>query len=157
PQDMLPADRAAFWNALYQRALSGERFSLEHELRHQDTTYFVELFFNPIVIDGKVTGTSVFARNITDRKRAEERVQKWEANLTALIENPTDPIWSVDRDYRLVTFNTAAAEGVRRIYGKELALGMSMQELVTPQEQRYWAGMYERVLREERVTDVYET
>ena len=30
-----------------------------------------------------------------------------EANLSALIESSDDLIWSVDLDYRLLTFNTA--------------------------------------------------
>src|SRR5262249_28214071 len=58
PDDLLPPQTAAYWNALYDRALAGERFSLEFELMLENGLNFIELFLNPIVSDGAISGTS---------------------------------------------------------------------------------------------------
>src|SRR5205814_231587 len=51
PDDLLPLEAAAYWNALYARALAGERFSLEYELDLANGRNCIELFLNPIVTD----------------------------------------------------------------------------------------------------------
>jgi PAS domain-containing protein len=43
--------------------------------------------------------------DITERKRLESELQASEQNISALINNIDDSIWSVDTGYRLITFN----------------------------------------------------
>lgn len=71
--EMLPADKAAAWEELYRRTLSGERPSVELALadgRHQTFS------FSPMIRDGEVTGASVFSRDITARRAMERQLER---------------------------------------------------------------------------------
>ena len=67
------------------------------------------------------------------------------ARLTALIESTHDLIWSVDLDYRLVTFNTAFASHWKNSLGVAAARGMPPLDIPEP---GYWGSLYGRALRE---------
>ena len=66
----------AAWREPYDRALAGERVTIEvsHELRGHLRHFMVS--FGPIVVEGKVTGVAAFAKDITTRKRAELKLQQ---------------------------------------------------------------------------------
>lgn len=67
--DILPAGSAALWTSMYQRALAEGPFSVESPLL---TGRSLELAFNPVFEGGRKTGVSVFCRNVSERKPAEE-------------------------------------------------------------------------------------
>lgn len=66
------------------------------------------------------------------RERAQEALSRNEANLSALIENTTDLIWSIDHQYRVVIFNSSAATGFKMWYSADLKKGALIIELVPP-------------------------
>jgi PAS domain S-box-containing protein len=72
---------AAWYRALYERGLKGERFSLlrEESVVGQPRTF--EIFCNPVTEAGGATGAVMFGRDVTRRLQAEEalRVSKEEA------------------------------------------------------------------------------
>ncbi len=77
--DLLPYEMEIFWEKSYERAFLGERFVDEWEMNLPDRIVTFELFFNPILEDGDVTGVSVFGRDISKRileNRQRERFQK---------------------------------------------------------------------------------
>jgi PAS domain S-box-containing protein len=98
-------------------------------------------------------GISVFIRDITKNKRAERQSEFDRNNLSALINNTRDLMWSTDSDLRLVTFNDAFNEVVIGLSGRPLQLGDRViseqfpQELVT----RY-RNHYQHALRGESFT-----
>ena len=59
----------------------------------------------------------VFVRDITERKRAEERLKESEAKYRTLVENATDFIYMIGADDRILSLNQSAA----RLIGKEPA------------------------------------
>jgi diguanylate cyclase (GGDEF)-like protein/PAS domain S-box-containing protein len=71
-----------------------------------------------------------------------------EANLSALIESTQDLIWSVDLDYRLITFNKALQQNIQNNYGARLAEGMRFHEVLPPERAALWPVFYEHVLAE---------
>ncbi len=70
PRDLLPPARVERWPKFYSRALSEGSFSIDSTRADGRTN---QLTFNPITVDGRATGVSVFARDITDLKIAEAR------------------------------------------------------------------------------------
>jgi PAS domain S-box-containing protein len=81
-----------------------------------------------------------------------ETLRHSEANLAALIENSQDLIWSVDRDYRLIAFNTPLARTFELAYNAPLTPGARIVELVPPDQGKLWADRYDRALAGERFT-----
>lgn len=73
------------------------------------------------------------AREVEVRRVAEEELATSRANLTSLVESTGDAIWSVDREGRLITFNTAFELLVEVVTGREPVEG-------DPPEQTSWAG-----------------
>jgi diguanylate cyclase (GGDEF)-like protein/PAS domain S-box-containing protein len=71
-----------------------------------------------------------------------------EANLAALIESTEDFIWSVDLDYRLITFNRALSRDTEASYGVRPAAGMRLYDHFPPERAVLWPQFYERALKE---------
>ena len=71
-----------------------------------------------------------------------------EANLAALIESTEDLIWSVDLNYRLLTFNRALHDNIQRNFGVRAAVGMRPEDLLPPARAALWPPLYDRALSE---------
>jgi two-component system, sensor histidine kinase and response regulator len=104
-----------------------------------------------------ITGVEVLVQARTAAVRsAEEEARRSAADLSALFENTTDSIWSVDRDLRLVTFNSAFRTGFERAYGIRMVPGLNLMHLVERPRREVWAGWYERALGGERVAGDFD-
>jgi len=62
-----------FWEALYLRALKGERVKVEYYVPFSDKIQesWLEVNISPIYVDNVITGLACFGRNITKRKQDE--------------------------------------------------------------------------------------
>ncbi|MCB9795184.1 MAG: response regulator [Alphaproteobacteria bacterium] len=74
-----------------------------------------------------------------------------EANLVALIESSEDMLWSVDSELRLVTFNGAFADNLRRAYGVDPQVGADALTLLPERDRVHWAALYRRALSGDRM------
>src|SRR5690606_17340018 len=64
------------------------------------------------------SGLAVYFIDITQQKKAQERLLLEEQNLRAIINNTDDLIWSVDREYRIISANDAFWRHIQHITGK---------------------------------------
>ncbi len=71
-----------------------------------------------------------------------------QANLTALIESTEDLIWSVDLNYRLITFNQALQRAFEVGYGIKIESGMSPRNFLPPEKAALFPPLYQRALSE---------
>lgn len=69
------------------------------------------------------TGVSVYFRDFTEQKKAEQQKEFDSNNLTALINNTHDLMWSVDKDLKLITFNDAFNRAIELTTGNPLIKG----------------------------------
>ena len=98
--------------------------------------------------DGRVTGMLSSGEDITERKRFENELERSRANMEALLGSSTDLIWSVDRDGRLVTFNSTLAKHFQSTYGTVARLGAPPEELLPPERAAFWQPLYQQVITE---------
>lgn len=69
----LPQAALDEWRAYYDRALAGEKFSIETRTRFVLEERCVEYRLNPIkTVEGQIMGVTIFGRDITERKQAEQ-------------------------------------------------------------------------------------
>ncbi|SDK61931.1 PAS domain S-box-containing protein [Catalinimonas alkaloidigena] len=137
-----------FWQEHYQRALAGERFYIEfdHVLADERVMNF-EVSFNPIFGSNEaVAGVSVFAKDISKRKQAELELRHNEANLSALIENTSDIIYSLDSSFNIMTLNTPFQELCQVGFGVELEKGKNLGEYIPPLYFNSWKKIFTRTL-----------
>jgi PAS domain S-box-containing protein len=90
------------------------------------------------------------------RKREEEALSKAQANLMATINNTAIMIWSVDRDFRLLTFNKPFHNYAKETYNLELKLGERILQYSNIPERdqltKKWSQYYMRALAGEIVS-----
>jgi PAS domain S-box-containing protein len=74
--DLLPEFLREEYVSLHARAMGGEEFMLDRELRTTSGSSFFELLIQPQrASDGSIYGVTVFAHDITDRKRTEKAMR----------------------------------------------------------------------------------
>jgi PAS domain S-box-containing protein len=111
-EDFLPTeDLRQQWLEFYQRALGEGSYTIEYHMKTVPRT--LQLSFNVLARTGVAFGVSVFARDITERKRAEEAVRASEQRYRLLFERNLAGVYRVTVDGRLLDCNDACA----RIFG----------------------------------------
>jgi diguanylate cyclase (GGDEF)-like protein/PAS domain S-box-containing protein len=73
-----------------------------------------------------------------------------EADLTDLVENSQDAIWSIDRCYRAVVFNANFKQQFLGLWGVEPTPGMNLVTCLPIDLRKQWAEHYNRALRGDR-------
>ncbi|HEY1208071.1 MAG TPA: PAS domain-containing protein, partial [Terracidiphilus sp.] len=143
--EVLPPERAARWPAFYERVLAEGPFRVEYSRADGG---FMELAFNPIVVDGETTGISIFGKEITEQKKSQIALKETEANLSALIESTQDLIWSVDLDNHVIQFNRAFEKAFLVSFGIQVVRGMSREGLLPPERAAVFPPLYKRAISE---------
>jgi PAS domain S-box-containing protein len=90
PDEMLPPEYAARWREFYQRALRDGSYVTEY-FTAAGTNYLL-LSINPLRRDGNVFGISVFGKDITEKRRVEEELIKYQEHLEILISERTEEL-----------------------------------------------------------------
>ena len=137
----------------YQRAFrEGTVRDYPLDLRHRDGTVISVLYNASVYRDasGRVIGVFAAARDLTERKKAEQQA----ARLAAIVESSDDAILSKTRDNVIASWN----KGAEKTYGytAEEAIGRPASLLTDPGRPDETPELLARVLRGERV-EHYET
>ncbi|UEG49291.1 PAS domain S-box protein [Ferruginibacter lapsinanis] len=96
--------------------------------------------------------------DISEKKMAEQQMEFDKNNLYALINNTHDLLWSVDRNFKLLTFNRPFSDLVEFMSGVKLLKGEDSLSLVFPGKriERY-RKLYERAFAGEIFTEIEYT
>jgi diguanylate cyclase (GGDEF)-like protein/PAS domain S-box-containing protein len=142
-----PNERARYIRLLEE---NGVLRGYECELKRKDgSKIWVKLSARKTyAADGVTPINEGFLEEITEQKKSKSALKEAEANLSALIESTQDLIWSVDLDYRLITFNRALQQNIQDAVGVRLAEGMRFHEVLPPERAVFWLPFYARVLAE---------
>lgn len=153
PQDIQTAESYAKQREKLIKALeSGRRKPefMEIEAYHKDGHTLPVEINAAFVFDGQGNPAEILGtvRNISERKRAEEKLQKSEERYKFLAENMADIVWTVDMDFK-ATYVSPSIEKVLG-YTPEERTQQKMEEQVTPDTfKRVTALLLEELKREE--------
>jgi diguanylate cyclase (GGDEF)-like protein/PAS domain S-box-containing protein len=101
--------------------------------RHKDGRLVpIEVAESPIRRDGRVVGLQGFARDITDRQRAREALEKREEYFRALTENALDVVQVINAD-RTTRYVSPSVERLLGYLPEEL-IGRSAEFLIHPED-----------------------
>jgi PAS domain S-box-containing protein len=100
---------------------------------------FLECSSYPIKADGKIVGTMVIARDVTEKKKAEERIRRSEEKYRNLFENARDVIVAFDLKGNVTSINKAVTE-----YGfkEDEIIGKNMLKFVP---KKYWPKLLQEL------------
>jgi len=96
---------------IYEALKDGAIHRIDNEVfwKKDGTNFLVEYSSTPIQEEGKVAGTVVVFNDITERKRAEEKLKESEAKYRAVIEAAVDQIFMIDSEMKILSMNSFAA------------------------------------------------
>ncbi len=117
---------------------------------------WLETITNPIIDeDGVFKGGIGVSRDVTLKQIVKQKHQEGQANLIAQIENTTDSIWSVNKDYRILTLNSNFKRTFEIEYGTNLKEGSNIIEALPKSLSETWKEYYNRSIGGEsfKVTD----
>src|SRR5208283_13276 len=115
-----------------------------------------EYNINPIWLNGKVVGCQTIMRDVTERKKAEESLEKEQQELNRIIDSSPVIIFYKDKEGKFVRVNEAFAEALKipkeKFFGKtvfdfysaEVARGMARDDLEVLQSGRPKLGIIEQ-------------
>jgi len=145
---LLPDDRAGEETEILARMSRGERVEYFETVRRTKNGELIDvsLTISPIRDrHGRITGASHVARNISEHRRMETRLEQ----LAAIVESAEDAIISKTLEGRILTWNA----GAERVYGYQAseAIGRTMTTLLPEARQNEENEILERIARGERV------
>ena len=137
-----------FWKELFIKVLEGQKKSFELDLNKEHT---YKVFLHPVRNENGVIGISLNALNITEFIKTQKEKELREANLKSLIQNTYDPMWSIDKDYKLIAFNAAYEDLASQYLGRPPVMGDSVLfESYSNELEKNWEKSYYRALQGER-------
>jgi PAS domain S-box-containing protein len=99
---------------------------------------------------GRTIAIQSIFRDVTEQRLAQRELDASRRNLTALVENTGDSIWSVDREHRLITLNSAFALALEARTGSEPQVGQLPEEVFPPEDVGWYEELYDRAVSGER-------
>ncbi|MBN1375654.1 MAG: PAS domain S-box protein [Dehalococcoidia bacterium] len=139
--EFTPSEFRDYWVTVFNQALRGKRQVFE---KHYDTSQGpvdVEISVNPIVSPSQeITGFSVFGRDITGRKHAEQQLRESEQYYRTLIEYAAESIYVVQKGR--IVFARSGPSPITGYTSEEL-IGKSASDLLHPDDYHASAADYE--------------
>lgn len=113
-------------------ARSGGTVVIEFELPVKGLNT-IEIRFCPVNAKDEASMVSIWAVDISDKKRAEREIRVSEENLRSVFNSSSQTFYLLDHELNILTFNEAAADLAKEQYGRSLKLGINVAE-VTPSD-----------------------
>ena len=87
---------------------------IEFRFLKKDGTFFWAEAVASILNDesNQLVGIVTSIREIDERKKAENELLKYRARIDALLKNSSDSIWSIDKNFKLISFNNSFVESL---------------------------------------------
>lgn len=104
-EDIFTNDYALAWNSYYERVLKEGSYSME--LLSPGSGIYFDISFNTICKDGEVLAISCFAKDITQRKLAEQEILKLNAELEQRVIERTAELQMVVSELEAFTYTVS--------------------------------------------------
>jgi PAS domain S-box-containing protein len=122
-----------------------EKIHAERDTRHgtwrhitkNGEIFIVETTAHFIDYNGK-TARLVVANDITERKKAEQKIIQSESNLRTIFENTSEGFLLLDNDAIIMAFNNKATAYVRLSRGKEFQIGQSIYDFIEASRKEFF-------------------
>ncbi len=142
---ILPEEEIPRMADVFKKVLRGETDTYETRIITKNGDLLpVEVTSSPVEIDGEIIGTLGMARDITERKKAEEELRRNEEKYRQLTEEINDAIYTVDQDGN-VTYVSPVIEWLIGYSPSEI-MGRSFAELLHEEDLPRAIEGFERTL-----------
>ncbi|HLF52586.1 PAS domain S-box protein [Flavobacterium sp.] len=133
----------------------GKSFYYQQRVRHKNGNWiWCENTITNLLHEPGINALVTNFRDITEKKLTEEQMEFDQYNLNALINNTDDLMWSVNKDYTLITSNKPFDEMTRHTSGKTIPKGSNILTGITPEEIIFFKNNYKRAFTGETFTEI---
>lgn len=98
---------------------------------------------------GRTTGLIGIGRNVTELKLAQQQITESQANLKTVIESAKSAIWSLNKDFKIITANTCFLGFIEQQYNKKIRKGDNFLAVLPDKQKSKWKKIITRALRNE--------
>ena len=137
----------------FKKALQGEVASSERTIPFTDgSNHWYEVNYNPVFGHlGEIEGVCFTCVNIDDRKKAEEALQKSEADLRSVFNSGHQSVILTGKDGIIRDFNANAERSLKETRGQDLEIGKPLADYVETEFVEPFQERFKNVLRGETV------
>lgn len=131
--------------ANYDRVFGGESLQLTEHFDQHGLDVYSLINLAPLTNEkGEIFATAVFSKDVSEMQRMLKQISQKENDLNELINASVDSIWTIDCQYKLLSFNRnfVTVFAVRQV---EVVKGMDMISVLQPDEQKIQIDIYARV------------
>ena len=113
------------------------------QMLHKDGSWrWIEATVTNMLHDPTINGIIDNFRDVTGKVKAEQQKDFNKNNLKALINNTNDLMWSIDRNFKLITFNQPFYDFIELMSGKKSVKGGDFFSNALTQEQKNRFKLY---------------
>jgi len=128
----MPQENSDFWSTVGRRVLNGEKVALERSYELADGPAYYEFSLSPIFsASDRPVGAVCSARNITERKKAEQQINESEKRHRMVLENISESIYVI-QDGR-IKFCKSGVSAITGYSGDEI-LNKSLADIIHPDD-----------------------
>ena len=140
----------------FEKAVKGKPTDVEAEAIFGDAKIWFRHTLTPVYEpNGVLLGVSFVAINIDKRKQAELALKDMAESFEAIIENTSESILLIDKNYKVLQFNRTAKERIIASLQKELVAGADFRQFLYPGREEIFYSMFQSALNgESRNTEV---
>jgi len=109
----------------------GKKESLEASYTRDGKNVYYRSSFNPIIVNGKVTGVATYSLDLTQIKEAEQAVREAEVKFRSLVEQSPVGVY-IFKNGRFVYVNPRMAEASG--YPEDALMSLPLEQLVYPED-----------------------
>ncbi len=137
------------YKKFYDRAFEGETFT---QIVHLTTPFEIwsEISFYPIYQGKTVIGTACYSRDITEKRKSEQKIIESEERYRQIVETAQEGIWLVDESFNAILANKKLCEILE--YSMEEILGKPSSAFMDEESKQNWIKS-----RERRVQGLFES
>ncbi len=133
----------------------GSSFSFQYRFMHKEGRWiWCEGTLTNMLHEPEILAFVSNFRDITEKKIVERQMEFDKNNLNALINNTKDLMWSVDREFKLITSNIPFDEAGKASFGAAIEKGENVLHASFSQETHdHFKYLYERAFEGESFTE----
>jgi PAS domain S-box-containing protein len=119
-----------YWNKKVNEALDGKPQYFESKIVNQKGIEKIyEFYINPIRSgNSAISEVAIIGYDITEKKKTEEKIVNQSAKLNAIFENSSHQIYTIDRFFKLTSFNELFAKTTIKDFNVIPFIGIDMKE-----------------------------
>lgn len=142
------------FKAYFDRALGGELFEVTEHYKFGDRNQYFAVVYSPIRDEnGEVTAAVSFGKDVSEMMLAKLQTENSERYIKALLDVSADSIMTLDRDFKVVDFNSVFAESFGQ-RGITIEKGFEVLSLLGKDERADKIAMYERAFAGETIETI---